>query len=58
MPCLRRRHEVNLAPHPDVATALLDKASLVRYQVNPLPNWGPGEHMCLETGSTAQWTRS
>ena len=26
-----------------MAAALLDKASLVRYQVNPLPNWGPGK---------------
>ncbi|GAA5870511.1 hypothetical protein JCM1840_004786 [Sporobolomyces johnsonii] len=36
-------HAVSLAPHPDVAAALLDNIKLVRYQTNPQANWGPAK---------------
>lgn len=38
-----RRHAVSLAPHPNVASALLDNVKLVRYQMNPQENWGPAK---------------
>ncbi|KAH8116969.1 N2,N2-dimethylguanosine tRNA methyltransferase, partial [Phellopilus nigrolimitatus] len=35
------RFEANFASHPQAATQS-SKVKLVRYQINPTPNWGPG----------------
>lgn len=37
------RATVDLEPHPDVEKALMSTFKLVRYQLNPLPNWGPAK---------------
>ncbi|KAM0751875.1 N2,N2-dimethylguanosine tRNA methyltransferase [Meredithblackwellia eburnea MCA 4105] len=38
-----QKHEISLEPHPGVDEAMMSKHKLVRYQLNPLPNWGPGK---------------
>lgn len=49
---LLRRYKVDITPHRDLQK-YIDKGKLVRYQLNPTKNWGPGSKAKVVSHSRA-----